>query len=311
MRLRKVLLAFGLVALALLGAGFLAVKLLRPSVAPPAWAGDYDVSAAPPEVIAPGTVVGTGPPTGWSHLVIKSLPRVRESEKPNVPSAPVVGRDLTIRMAAWMFTAFAADVVREPPGSATRYRLRAIGLGLGASGPKGDMVVTSATAREHGVEMNWIKDQVLDTGYKVQGQAVIPARGPTFALLDTPVVARCGDRNRLVRYRYALLVNPDTGALDVLLWVLGAEGGECADLTRAVLLDPGCIDPAELIPDPKEFDGPRPSDLSFAVDRLPPHRLEVALPPELRAAAAGTKFTSDEARALESGLRALLARTRP
>ncbi|HEY1189617.1 MAG TPA: hypothetical protein VGE74_18365 [Gemmata sp.] len=307
MRPRKMVLALFAVGLTVLLAGALAMKFLRPEEHPPAWTGEYDVSAAAPEAIESGTVVDRSAPKGWSHLVIKSLPRVRESEKERVPSVPVIGRDLTVRMAAWMFTAFTADVVREPQESGGHYRLRAIGLGLGANGPRGDVVVTSQTARKHGVAMDWIKDQVLDTGYKVQGQAVIPVRGPSFALLDTPVIFRCDSRNRMVRYRYALLVNPDTGALDVLLWVIGAEGGECADLTRAVLLNPNCIDEAELIPDPNEFDGLRPSDLSFAVDKLPPHRLEVPIPHELRGLAASTKFRPGEALALERGLRKLTA----
>ena len=311
MRPRSVILALVTVGLTAGLLGGVAVWLWHAPVAPPPWAGDYDVSAAPPEVIAPGTVVERGPPAGWSQLVIKSLPRVRESEKRNVPSAPVIGRDLTVRMAGWMFTAFAADVVREPPHASARYRLRAIGLGLGAAAPQGDVVVTSKTAREHGVEMNWIKDQVLDTGYKIQGQAVVPVRGPSFALLDTPVIVRCGERNRMVRYRYALLVDPVTGRLDVLLWVLGAEGGECGDPSRGVLLEPNCIDHAELIPDPNEFNGPRPSDLSFAVDKLPPYRVEVVLPPELRGPAVQTRFAPDEAHALEAGLRKLTAGHRP
>ena len=115
----------------------------------------------------------------------------------------------------------------------------------------------------------------------------------------------------MVRYRYALLVDTKTGSLDTLLWVIGGDGGECADLTKAVWIAPDCIDEAELIPDPREFDGPRPSDLSFAVDTLPAHRLELALPPDLRALAAKTKFAPDEAHALEAGLRKLTAQPRP
>ncbi|AWM36447.1 hypothetical protein GobsT_57490 [Gemmata obscuriglobus] len=311
MRVRKVILAASALAVSALLAAGLATQLGQPPAAPPAWAGDYDVTAGPPEMIAPGTVVEQGPPKGWSHLVVKSLPRVRESEKARVPAAPLIGRDLTVRMAGWMFTAFAADVTRESTGPAAPYRLRAIGLGLGAQGTNGDTVVTSETALGHGVKMDWIKRQVLDTGYKIQGQAVIPVRGPSFALLDTPVIVRCGDRNRMVRYRYALLADTGTGALDVLLWVLGAESGECSDLTRVVQLEPNCVDRAELIPDPKEFSGPRPSDLSFAVDKLPPHRLEIVLPPELRERAAQTRFAPDEARSLEVALRKLTAGHRP
>lgn len=308
MRLLKTFLA--VVVLAALVAGG-AVRLLRPAAVPPAWANDYDINATAPETIAPGTIVDRSAPAGWSHLVIKSLPRVRPSEVERVPSIPVVGRDLTVRMVAWMFTVFTVDVVHEQQGEHARYRLRAIGLGLGTKVKDRDVVITVDTAGQHGAEMNLIKNDILKTGYRIQKQAVIPVHGPSFALLDTPVISRCGDNNRSIRYRYALLVDTKTGTLDVLLWLLGGEGGECADLTRAVWIEPNCIDEAEMIPDPKEFKGLEPSDLSFAVDKLPPFRVEMAFPPELRELVGKTKFTPDEARALEDGLRKMTARSRP
>ncbi len=311
MRYRTIVLALGCVVLATLIAAGAAVRALRPTLVPPAWATDYDVNATTPETIAPGTVVDRSAPEGWSHLVIKSLPRVRLSEVERVPSVPIIGRDLTVRMVGWMFTAFTADVVKERQGVHTRYRLRAIGLGLGTNAKGCDVVVTTETARQHGVEMNFIKDEVLTTGYRIQKQAVIPVHGPSFAILDTPVISRCGDRHRTIRYRYALLVDTKTGTLDVLLWLLGGDGGECADLTRVVWIEPNCIDEAELVPDPKEFDGGRPSDLSFAVDKLPPYRVEMPLLPELRELAGKTKFTPDEAHALEDGLRKMTAQSRP
>ncbi len=310
MRSRKVFLALVAVVLAVLLAGGMAV-LLRPTPVPPAWANEYDVSAIAPETIAPGTFVDRSAPTGWSHLVIKSLPRVRPSEEAHVPSVPIIGRDLTIRMVAWMFTAFTADVVREQQGDRTRYRLRAIGLGLGTNVNGRDVVITTETARQHGAEMNFIKDEVLTTGYRIQKQALIPVHGPSCALLDTPVISRCGTKHRTIRYRYALLVDTKTGALDVLLWLLGGEGGECADLTRAVRIEPNCIDEVEMVPDPAEFNGGRPSDLSFAVDKLPAYRVEMPFPPELRELAGKTKFTPNEAHALEDGLRKMTAQSRP
>ena len=311
MRAIKAALTLGILALTGLIAWALMLRLFFPVPPPPAWANDYDLTTLPPETIAPGTVVDRSAPAGWSHLVIKSLPRVRPSEVSRVPSVPVVGRDLTVRMVAWMFTAFAADVVKEEQGGHTRYRLRAIGLGLGTSVNGRDVVLTVETARQHGAEMNWIKDEVLKTGYRIQGQAVVPVHGASFALLDTPVIVRCGDKHRTIRYRYALLVDTATGALDVLLWQLGGDGGECADLARAVLIEPNCIDEAEMVPDPAEFTGGRPSDLSFAVDKLPAYRLEMTFPPALGALVGKTKFTPDEARTLEAGLRKLLAGVRP
>jgi hypothetical protein len=91
---------------------------------PPAWAAEYDLEAKPPDALPPGTVVGRTAPAGWSHLVIKSLPRIRPAERSKVNA-------LTARMAEWMFTAFVADV-RPEPGE-TRNRVRAVALGLGCS----------------------------------------------------------------------------------------------------------------------------------------------------------------------------------
>lgn len=283
-----------------------AVRWLRPAVSAPDWANDYDLSARPPEQIAPGTVVDRGPPAGWSHLVIKSLPRVKPSEVRNLPENVLVSREQLVARVSWMFTAFTADVVPEQSGGRTRYKLRAIGLGLGASVNGRDTVLTLDAAPRLGLELDWIQKETLSTGYRVQQQARVVIHGPSFALLDTPVTFRCGTKNRMIRYRYALIVDAPTGRLDVLCWRLGdAEG--CADLSRAVLLNPSTIDPAELVPDPQAFNRVGiPNEFSFGVDDLPPSRAAVALPPDLAGPLAQTKFTPDDARALEDALRRLV-----
>ena len=161
---------------------------------------------------------------------------------------------------------------------AHRYRLRAIGLGLGASVNGHDTVLTTATAEQCGLTINFIEKQTLDTGYEIQQQSRVVVHGSTFALVDTPVTFRCGSKNRMVRFRYALVVDSHTGQLDVFCWRIGAEGGECADLSRAVLLAPNTIDEAELLVDLTGFNKGIPNELGFGVDDLPPHRLEVVLP---------------------------------
>ncbi|VTR92976.1 Uncharacterized protein OS=Singulisphaera acidiphila (strain ATCC BAA-1392 / DSM 18658 / VKM B-2454 / MOB10) GN=Sinac_4667 PE=4 SV=1 [Gemmata massiliana] len=316
MRVRKALLVLTIVALTVLTTVGAAIRLLRPNPVTPAWVDEYDVTASAPETIAPGTVIESAAPKGWSHLVIKSLPRVRPSEVERVPDnlMPKFGRAGVVRMVGWMFTAFVADVVQERQGEYARYRLRAIGLGLGTKANGHDTIVTSQTARHYGVEIGVLKieEQVLDTGYRIQKQAIIPVHGPSFALLDTPVTVRCGTKHQTIRYRYALLVDTKTGTLDVLLWQLLGDRGECGDLTRLVWLEPSCIDEAELVPDREEFNRfGVPSEIAFAVDKLPPYRLEMAVPPELRELVGRTKFTPDEARALEAGLRKLTAGARP
>lgn len=209
-------------------------------------------------------------------------------------------------MTSWMFTAFAADVVPERPGAHARYRLRAIGLGLGANVNGRDTVFTADTAAGLGVELDFVRKEVITTSYRVQDRARVVLHGPTCAVLDTPVSFRCGDRNRMVRLRYALLVEPRGGTLDVLCWRAG-DGDACADLSRAVLLHPNTVDEAELVADPKGFSAIGiPGELAFGVDTLPPHRLEVTLPEALRPLAGASRFSAADAGALERGLRALV-----
>ena len=269
------------------------------SVLAPDWVADYDVTARPPEAILPGTVIERSAPAGWSHLVIKSLPRVRPEHREKVSA-------LTVRMTSWMFVAFVADVQAERRGEAVQYRLRAIGLGLGSSVNGRDTIVTPDTADRHGIELNLITRPILTKGYEIQRLAVVVVHGPTLALVDTPVWYRCEEKNRLIRFRYALLVDGSTGRLDVLAWALDSLGG-CSDPSLAVVLAPDTIDEAELIPDPSKFTaGLTTADDSFGVDRLPPHRQRLVLTPEVQALGAKARFTPDEARELEAGLRRLL-----
>jgi hypothetical protein len=289
----------GVAVVALAGVGFAAWAVWPRSAPAPVWADEYDVTAYTPETIAPGTVVGRSAPKGWSHLVIKSLPRVRPADREKL-----IG--LTARMASWMFTAFVADVRPEKHESVTRYRLRAIGLGLGTSVGGRDTIVTPETAERHGVELNFISREILTKGYKTQALAVVVVHGPTFALVDTPVWHRCGDRNRLIRFRYALLVDAASGRLDVVCWSLDREG-ECGEPGVLVILAPDTIDEAELIPDTSRFTaGITKDDDAFGVEGLPPHKARLLLPPDLRPLASQVKYAPAEAADLEARLRRLI-----
>jgi hypothetical protein len=302
---RRFWLTLGAISLASLGG---ASWYLWPSAAPaPVWASEYDLAAKAPEALPSGTVVGSSPPEGWSHLVIKSLPRVRPGEEAKIPR---LARSETVEMTRWMFTVFVADVRPETRGHETRHHLRAIALGLGTSVNGRDVVITPEGAKAEGVELGWITRQIITKGYETQRLAVIVIHGPTFALMDTPVWFRCGAVNKLIRYRYALLVDDHTGQLDVLLWGLDPTG-DCSGASSAVLLKPNNIDEAELVPDPKGFNlAGIASDSTFGVDALPRLSTPLPLPSELRELSEKTKFTAEEARELERGLREHLAGAR-
>src|SRR5688572_5182474 len=163
---RKIARRLGLVTLGLaLVGGLVAWQLWPKTFVPPAWANDYAVTAEPPKLIPDGTVVGTEPPEGWSHLVIKSLPRVRPDAESRIPA---LWRSRTVRMSRWMFTAFLADVRPKTRGSETRYELDTIALGFGTSINGRDVVITPETAKQYGIELDWITKEILEKGYKTQ-----------------------------------------------------------------------------------------------------------------------------------------------
>lgn len=269
----------------------------------PALAADYDVTASKPDRIAPGTVVAESAPDGWSHLVLKSLPRVRPAEKKKVT-------DLAARMSAWMFTAVAADVVKSADAPPT-FRLRAVGLGLGTAVNGADTVITPETGKKFGADLGFVTRTILTKGYDTQDRATLVVKSPAFAVLDTPVWFKWAGKHTLIRYRYAFLVDEKTGRLDVLLWPLGPDAAH-ADPAEVVRIAADTVDPVELVADAAEFNVLGvPSDAGFAVDRLPKHAAKTALPADLLPLAAAGKFSAADAQKLEAGLRALLPKLSP
>ncbi len=256
----------------------------------------YDLTAKPADSLEPGTIVEKSAPEGWSHLVIKSLPRVRDSEKKDLP-------ELTVEKASWMFTAFLANVKKDENG---RHKFDKAALGLGAKARKRDTILTAETGRKLGGDLGLFGGEILKKGYEIQNKAVLVFSGPSMALLDTPVWFRVGDDNKLVRYRYAMLVDPGSGRLDTLLWRLGTDGvGTSFD--DAVWLKPDTVDVAELVVDRRKVNRfGIPSDDAFAVDKMP-GGLKIAIPAAIQKLAAQTRFTADEAFALDSALRKIPA----
>src|SRR5208337_4377719 len=83
--------------------------------------------------IKPGTIVGRKPPRQWSHLVIKSLPRLSSGDLNTLP-------DTALRTTALFRTVILADV-KSLPQQPQRYVLRRIGVGLCAPDRQGRDVV--------------------------------------------------------------------------------------------------------------------------------------------------------------------------
>src|SRR5208337_2125063 len=89
--------------------------------------------------IAPGTLVGDQPPKMWSHLVLKSLPRLASGDLETLPRS-------AFRTAALIRTVILADVGRSADDP-SRFALRRVGVGLCVPDlSKGDVVNGVKTA---------------------------------------------------------------------------------------------------------------------------------------------------------------------
>src|SRR5688572_18067701 len=113
----------GLTLLVIVGGGLLAWTLLgetSPAPAEPPQSSGAVVKHI--EFITPGTVIDKQQPEGWSHLVLKSQPRLSEETKKKV-NGP------TARLAVILFTTTTADVKSEQVGAQKKYYLHRIGVG--------------------------------------------------------------------------------------------------------------------------------------------------------------------------------------
>ena len=163
------------------------------------WVHHYDTDAVPADLVPPGTVIGTTAPPGWSRLVVKSLPRVAPEERHKVSS-------LIARKAEQQFATMLADV-GPAEGNPARHRLRAVAVGMGRRVKDQDMILSPDTAKQFDAELDLIDRQVLETSFERQKGARVLVRSEVFALIDAPVPFACGPRNKMVAFRYALLVD--------------------------------------------------------------------------------------------------------
>jgi hypothetical protein len=265
------------------------------------WSRHYDVTAARPDLIPPGTVIGNTPPPGWSRLVVKSHPKIAPEHLNHVNS-------LTAQKASLLFAAVLADVRPAGDGRPPRHRLRSIAVGLGTQVKGQDMILSPDTLSTLGSDLDVIDRIILGETYERQQRAKLLIRSPLFALVDAPVPFRCGTKNRFIAYRYAFIVDDKTGQLDVLLWGVEASGQCRQELSLLRRLPPNLITEPPLYVDDDQIDllG-KPSETAFGVGRMPDGDAQWTLPAELRPLVdQQEKFEPKDAERLEMELRRLL-----
>ncbi len=253
------------------------------------------------ELLTPGTVIEKSAPRGWTHLVLKSQPRLPDDEKRRV-------NEMTARLATMVFTATAASVEAYGKGEAKRYRLARLGVGVGVNINGKDVIVSPETQAQLGANLGLLARQVLSAVYEKQKSVRLVAVGPTLAILDTPAFMPRGRGHAPVILRYVFLVDPLSGKLDTLVWRIDLDArGEYEGVTGMIeWLPPNKLVDAEMQVDPREFRLGVPSERAFAIKSIPQGDRQFSMPDGLRGLAGIRQLRPQQAAQLTQGLRDMI-----
>jgi hypothetical protein len=279
--------------------GWLVLCLGLASVAISGQPDAYRTTPRPVSLIEPGTEIGEQAPSGWSHLIIRSHPRVAPEDREKV-------NGLTAQLASFLFTSMTAKVESYRVGEETRYRFVDVGVGFGAPIRGRNTILSPDTQAQLGANLGFFAKQVLSTCYEEQKAGRIICQGDTMAIVDTRVVLDRDGRHRWCVFRHALLVDPRNGAMATMLWPIDLDDSGRRYLDPAGPIEwlaPNRIEDAIMRVDPNQFTLGVPSKTAFAVARMPQGDRQLQFPkPEIAKLLCRQQMNGEAAHATEMWL---------
>jgi hypothetical protein len=268
---------------------------------------NYDVTPRPVGGIPAGTVVDSPTPDGWSYRVLVLDYRVGSGDVSRLPAGVADGLERLSHV-------YLASVEAEPrPNGPPAYRLSRLGVGISTPVRGRDTVVTPDQLKEVGANLDLATQAALGKHQERLPTIWIVARSNTMAVIDSPIYVNRDDRHRQAVMRQAWLIDPSSGRLEPLFWLLVRDGDGFRPLG-----DPltwlQCGGRYRLLShvDAREFTFGLPlKEPCMAIQGPPQGRQDLAVTPELRGLLNRGVFTEDEARSLERALRQALHAAAP
>lgn len=216
-----------------------------------------------PELVSikPGTVVAECAPTGWSHLVIKSIPTLGSGDLATLPSSAG-------RTAALFRTVFLANVKRDAPND--EFRLERIGRGLCIPFQGHDEVV-DATASTPALKSLGTLDRIVlgqACGELARGELVAKSAG--FAIYKAPVSLLVAGKLQTVLLCYIFQLDRKTGELATYVWwTPDAPNAKLTGKSLIALRSPTVFE-CKLHVEAARILGAVPVSWTFGMAKLPP-----------------------------------------
>lgn len=261
-------------------------------------ANPINVRPRPIGLVPPGTVVDGGPPRGWSHLIIRNIPRCSEGDVEKVPRS-------NVKMASLLHSVLLAKVVSDESGP---YAITNIAVGCSTEIDGKDTVISPSTQKKLGARLGFLQRLLLGEVYYVQQTIRIVAQGPTLAVIDVPNSVRWRNRNQQMILRYALVLEPNSGELDTTVGLLLPN--EAAADHRLVSplewLPPNHVDDSVLYVENDEYSWGMPSSNAYAIAKIPSASCPLTPDTTLVKLMQKRRFNETDAALLDQSLRAIL-----
>jgi hypothetical protein len=240
-----------------------------------------DLTPRPLDHIPVGTVIGANPPTGWSHLVLFATPALTPED---LRDAPRTAADYA-RM--FKFTVL-ADVGSRNDQGRPKFFLNKLARGF-AIDLKGKETIVDGN-NTLGASLGLFGRRVLDENEKILDEDVRQVlRTPNLLIFDAKAVMRQRNEHVPMVVRHAVLVQPETGKLTALVWLLTREYQTAEPAVQ--VLPNGMREQRLLSVKRDEFTLGIPSREAFALRRIPQGK-PVAYDERLRWAATLRTFSA-------------------
>ncbi len=220
-----------------------------------------DLRQVPLDRIPVGTVIGQQLPQGWTNLVIFAVPTLAEEDAREAPAIAV----FYARM--FKFTIL-ANVAGQRNGNAVYYYLDKVARGF-ATTVKGQEIIVSGQNTMN-ADLKMFGKKILDENEKhIDADVRQLVRTNTMLIFDAQAVMRRNDAHVNMIMRHALLVDPETGRLYSLVWLLTKDYQAAEGVMQ--LLPPSMHEERLLSVDRNKFNFLGiPEREAFALRRVPP-----------------------------------------
>ena len=248
------------------------------------------------EHIPVGTVIGQEAPKDWTNLVLFATPTLSEEDVRDAPK-------MATHYARMFKYTLLAKVEGLKDGTRTAYKLQRVACGFAIDIHGKETVVDSKNTL--GADLGLYGRHILSDSESLLDKEVLQvARTDNLLVLDDLSTMFFGKVHLKMTLRHAILIDPETGRLSTLVWLLSKTPSGFDPAEKTLQLLPPNMHEARLLHVLRDrFTFGIPSPDTFALVRIP-QGTAIPYTPDLQRAATVGSFARDQVFALESALRA-------